>query len=126
MEPMTKILNTPKGNVPLPCFIPVTTFGNRFPLDAMVRPYINRLSPAIMVSHFYAQEMGSQQLPVFKDSGGFASLFKGSETYHLADGTHRIHTREGTAITRNLFWPARKKRLILPLLYSDRNLKGSK
>ena len=99
MEPVMKILNTPMGDIPLPCFIPVTTFGNRFPLDAMVQPYINRLSPVMMVSHFYAQEMEYQHLPIFIDSGGFASLFKGSEIYHISNGTHGIRTKEGSSIT---------------------------
>ena len=96
---MTGMLQTPKGNIQFPCFMPVTTFGSRFPLDEVVRPYISRLAPAIMVSHFYAQDMHTQEHPVFIDSGGFASLFKGSEIFHLPNGTHGIRTREGTTIT---------------------------
>jgi tRNA-guanine family transglycosylase len=96
---MNSSLKTSKGNIQYPCFLPVTTFGNRFPLDTMVRPYINRLSPVIMVSHFYAQEMIPLNLPIFIDSGGFASLFKGSEICHCSNGSHGIRTREDSNIT---------------------------
>ena len=93
------VLHTPKGQINYPCFLPVTTFGKKFHLDEVVRPYISRFAPAIMVSHFYAQGISTQKLPVFIDSGGFASLFKDSKIYHLPDGTHGIQTREESHIT---------------------------
>ena len=52
-----------------------------------------------MVSHFYAEKITPQHLPVFIDSGGFASLFKDSRIFDLADGTYGIQTRDGTLIT---------------------------
>ena len=92
-------LQTAKGEIRFPTFFPVTTFGSKFPLDEVVRPYLNRFAQAIMVSHFYAEKITLQHLPVFIDSGGFASLFKDSRIFDLADGTYGIQTRDGTLIT---------------------------
>lgn len=96
---MTTVLQTSKGDIQYPCFMPVTTFGGKFPLDEIVRPYLIRFTQALMVSHFYAQKMTQQKLPVFIDSGGFASLFKGSRVLHLPDGTYGIQSRDETLIT---------------------------
>lgn len=92
-----KVLQTTKGEIRFPAFFPVTTFGGKFPLDQVVRPHLFRVAPAVMVSHFYAQKMPKQGigLPVFIDSGGFASLFKGAEI--IEDGkTAYIRTVDGT------------------------------
>ena len=96
---MTSVLKTAKGPVPLPAFFPVTTFGAKFPLDEVVRPHLARFAHAIMVSRFYADKLHPQHLPVFIDSGGFASLFKGSKPLHFSNGTHGIQTRDGSIIT---------------------------
>ena len=50
-------LKTTKGEIPFPAYIPVTTYGSKYPLDKLIQPYLPRLAPAIMVSHYYAQEM---------------------------------------------------------------------
>ena len=72
-----KSLQTPNGTIPFPAYIPVTTFGTKYPLDDLIRPYIPRLASALMVSLHYAQKMDQRpNLPLFIDSGGFASLFK--------------------------------------------------
>ena len=98
----TRFLETRSGRVQFPAYIPVTTFGDKYPLDNLVRPYLPRLAPAIMVSYHYAQQMKeAPRLPLFVDSGGFASLF---ENAHLiatngigvleiqtADGTEQLH-----------------------------------
>jgi tRNA-guanine family transglycosylase len=77
---MVKQLDTIRGKISYPAFIPVTTFGGKFPLDEIVRPYLDRFAPAMMVSHFYAQKINNKtNIPVFIDSGGFASLFDGTE-----------------------------------------------
>ena len=77
---MRRHLETAKGRINFPAFFPVTTFGGSYPLDEIVRPYLDRFAPAIMVSHFYAQKMKAPvTMPVFIDSGGFASLFEGAE-----------------------------------------------
>lgn len=57
--------------------MPVTTFGDKYPLDDLVRPYLPRMASAVMVSYHYARQMkeGAVQLPLMVDSGGFASLF---------------------------------------------------
>jgi helicase len=88
-----------------PAYIPVTTFGEKYPLDALIQPYLPRLSQAVMVSHHYAKQMTKRpRLPVLIDSGGFAALFEGS-TIREEDGLgvlevageetrERLHPRE--------------------------------
>ena len=72
-------LTTPGGTIEFPAYIPVTTFGNKYPLDGLIQPYLPRLSQAVMVSYYYAQQMKRRpRLPLLIDSGGFAALFEGS------------------------------------------------
>lgn len=76
-----RLLKTRAGNVVFPAYLPVTTFGQKYPLDSLVRPYLPRLAAGVMVSHYYARQMEEQdrpRLPVFVDSGGFVSLFTGA------------------------------------------------
>lgn len=56
---------------------PVTTFGGKYPLDDLIRPYLPRLAQGIMLSFYYAKQMPDkpQTFPLLVDSGGFASLF---------------------------------------------------
>lgn len=69
-------LHTTRGSIRTPAFIPVTTFGGKYPLDDLIRPYLPRLAPAAMVSFHYARQMVERpSQPLFVDSGGFASLF---------------------------------------------------
>ena len=85
--------------IALPAFFPVTTFGGKFPLDDLVRPYLSRLAPGVMVSYHYAKKM--KQRPegvVFIDSGGFASLFEGSQAIDQGEFAI-IKTKEGDEIT---------------------------
>ena len=49
-----KQLVTRGGLIQFPAYIPVTTFGEKYPLDDLVRPYLPRLASAIMVSKYYA------------------------------------------------------------------------
>lgn len=77
-------LNTRRGPVKLPTFFPVTTFGDKYPLDRLIRPYLPRLCDAILVSHHYAQFLDENPnlhpgVPLFIDSGGFALLFEGAK-----------------------------------------------
>ena len=73
-------LNTAHGPIRLPAYVPVTTFGEKYPLDDLVRPYLPRLAPAVMVSFHYAQQMKERpSLPLLIDSGGFASLFQNAK-----------------------------------------------
>jgi helicase len=75
----SRFLETPSGRIDFPAYIPVTTFGDRYPLDKLIQPYLPRLAKAVMVSHHYAKEMKHRpRLPVLIDSGGFAALFEGS------------------------------------------------
>ena len=57
---MIEELETSKGRVHFPAFFPVTTFGDKFPLDNLVRPYLDRFAQALMASHFYAKKMKPQ------------------------------------------------------------------
>ncbi|MBD2429346.1 tRNA-guanine transglycosylase [Phormidium sp. FACHB-1136] len=78
----TRSLVTRRGTIPFPAYLPVTTFGKKYPLDDLIRPYLPRLAPAVMVSHYYAQQMKLEQrpsIPLWIDSGGFAALFEGTQ-----------------------------------------------
>jgi len=82
----------------LPPFLPVTTFGGKFPVDEILRPYLRRFCSAIMVSHYYAQKMKGPSAPLtFIDSGGFASLFQGSSVEMIQD-RYCIRTSEDTLL----------------------------
>lgn len=73
----TRELLTRSGVIPYPAYVPVTTFGKKYPLDDLVRPFLPRLAPAVMVSHHYARQADERPtLPVMVDSGGFVSLFE--------------------------------------------------
>lgn len=75
----TKSLVTPSGTIRFPAYVPVTTFGGKYPLDALIQPYLPRLAQMVMVSHYYALQMKERpRLPLMIDSGGFAALFDGS------------------------------------------------
>ncbi|MEO1390271.1 MAG: tRNA-guanine transglycosylase [Cyanobacteria bacterium J06634_6] len=76
-----RCLKTRRGEIAFPAYIPVTTFGKKYPLDDLIRPYLPRLAPAVMVSYHYAQALTPDtalRLPTLIDSGGFAALFEGS------------------------------------------------
>lgn len=87
------------GDIELPTFMPVTTFGDKYPLDKLVQPYLKRMSQCLMVSHYYAREMKKRpSMPIFIDSGGFASLFAGSEIIEHEDYAC-IKTKDGDEIS---------------------------
>ena len=72
-----RALTTRSGAIQFPAYIPVTTFGKKYPLDDLVRPFLPRLAPAVMVSHYYARQAKERLgIPMLVDSGGFASLFE--------------------------------------------------
>jgi tRNA-guanine family transglycosylase len=74
-----RTLETPSGIIRFPTYIPVTTFGGKYPLDALIQPYLPRLTQVVMVSHHYALQMKERpRVPLMIDSGGFAALFDGS------------------------------------------------
>jgi helicase len=77
MNPTPRRLETRRGVISYPAYIPVTTFGEKYPLDKLIQPYLPRLAQAVMVSYHYARQMREQlRIPVMVDSGGFASLFE--------------------------------------------------
>jgi tRNA-guanine family transglycosylase len=88
-------IGTSGGALSFPTFLPVTTFGGKFPLDTLLRPYLAQMCPAVMVSHHYAQKMKDTPAAItFVDSGGFASLFRGAEWQDLGD-RYGIRTPDG-------------------------------
>ena len=94
-------LQTRHGTVTFPTFMPVTTFGGKYPLDDLVRPYLRRFAQCVMVSYHYAKQMKQHERPhppLFVDSGGFASLFEGSEIVDEGDYAS-IRTKEGDVIS---------------------------
>lgn len=96
----TRHLETIHGSVTFPTFMPVTTFGGKYPLDELVRPYLRRLSTCAMVSYHYAKNMRPADrpaMPLFIDSGGFASLFEGSRMVSN-DDVAIIETKDGDTI----------------------------
>jgi tRNA-guanine family transglycosylase len=85
-------------NLKFPAFLPVTTFGGKFPLDEILQTYLHRFSDTVMVSHFYAQKMKAPVAPVtFIDSGGFASLFEGASCEDLGD-RYGIRTNQNSLL----------------------------
>jgi len=91
-------LKTRKGEIRFPAYVPVTTFGGKYPLDGLIRPYLSRLAPALMVSYYYARQMGAAtpSLPLWVDSGGFVSLFTQSTVEQVNGlGIVRIAKEDG-------------------------------
>jgi helicase len=75
-----RALITRSGTIRFPAYVPVTTFGDKYPLDKLIQPYLPRLANAVMVSYHYARQMEERpRLPLMVDSGGFASLFRNSQ-----------------------------------------------
>ena len=91
-------LATRAGEIRFPQYIPVTTYGKKYPLDELVRPFLPRLAGAVMVSHHYARQANSHPgVPLLVDSGGFASLFGWAKVEQEGDlGVIRIGESEGT------------------------------
>lgn len=91
-------IKTAHGDIVFPAFFPVTTFGDKYPLDKLVQPYLKRVNPCLMLSHFYAQKMKRRpNMPIFIDSGGFAGLFEGSVFKDYGDHASII-TKDGDEI----------------------------
>lgn len=102
MSVTQRYLKTASGVIRYPAYIPVTTFGKKYPLDALIQPYLPRLSQAVMVSYHYARQMKQRpRLPLLIDSGGFAALFEGARIVEEGglgvleiptnDGVERLH-----------------------------------
>lgn len=92
-----RAIATRKGSIRFPAYIPVTTFGTKYPLDDLVRPYLSRLASAIMVSYHYAKQQKTPfRLPMMVDSGGFASLFDRADVIEEQGlGIIRLATEDG-------------------------------
>lgn len=78
------LLQTAHGPIRLPAYVPVTTFGTKYPLDDLIRPYLPRLASAAMVSFYYARHMKERPtMPLLIDSGGFASLLQNAKVHEV-------------------------------------------
>jgi tRNA-guanine family transglycosylase len=102
---MNQTLTTRRGPIPLPCILPVTTAGDAFPVDRLVRPYLPRLAPAALMSYHYAKPLRERPgdrpaCPLFIDSGGFSLLLPGSTWEPEADGGGRIRSADGEVTDR--------------------------
>ena len=65
MNAETRTLATRHGVIRFPAYIPVTTFGKKYPLDELIRPFLPRLAQAAMVSYYYARQMEAMpDLPI--------------------------------------------------------------
>lgn len=79
-------------------FLPVTTYGDKFPLDDLIRPFLFRFAPMALVSYPYGQMLPTQaELPLFLDSGGFAGALPGAVYEHRGDH-FVLRTPEGLLI----------------------------
>jgi helicase len=105
MNPTPRQLETRRGIIFYPTYIPVTSFGEKYPLDKLIQPYLPRLAQAIMVSYHYAKQMREQpRIPMMVDSGGFASLFEnakvagsgnlGTLTIDYGDRQEKLHPKD--------------------------------
>jgi helicase len=99
---MSRELKTASGVVRFPAFVPVTTFGSRFPLDPLIRPYLPLLAQAAMVSYPYAVDLPRPglRIPLFIDSGGFACLLPGGRVEEEAGLGVLVVEREGEEVKR--------------------------
>jgi helicase len=95
-------LITRTGIISFPAYLPVTTFGEKYPLDKLIRPYLPRLAPGAMVSYHYAKQMTPEQrprIPMFVDSGGFASLFDFAKIRTKGElGVVEVNQKEGVEV----------------------------
>lgn len=92
-------LRTRRGTLHFPAFLPVTTFGEKYPLDDLLRPYLPRLAPAVMVSAYFLRDQTQPPnlgVPLFVDSGGFASIFEGAQVKRTQEGLGTIRFRDRT------------------------------
>lgn len=100
MAELIRRLDTRMGEIRFPAYIPVTTFGDKYPLDKLVQPYLPRLAQAVMVSYHYARQMVERpRVPIMVDSGGFASLFERSKVI-ARDGLGTIEIKGENGIER--------------------------
>ena len=73
-------IQTRRGAIALPCYMPVTTGDPSHATDALVRPFLARLSSAALTSYLFsrASKAAPLSLPLFVDSGGFRLLEPGA------------------------------------------------
>ncbi len=106
MKTTQRSLMTRQGKMPFPAYIPVTTFGEKYPLDNLIRPYLPRLAPAVMVSHYYARQMKESErprIPLLVDSGGFVSLFQQAKVQRAGElGVIEVQRGEETELIHPL------------------------
>ena len=105
MSETRRQLKTAHGIIRYPTYVPVSTFGSKYPLDGLIQPYLPRLSQAVMVSLHYARQTKQRPaLPLLIDSGGFAALSEGARVVEeqglgvleipAQEGIERLHPAE--------------------------------
>lgn len=113
---MRESIDTRRGRVEWPAYVPVTTFGEKYPLDDLVRPYLSRLAPGVMTSYHYAKQMDEEErptVPLFVDSGGYSLVtMEGAEvrehrglgqiTIPSDDDRKRVHPRDVLDLQENI------------------------
>lgn len=80
-------------------FLPVTSF--RFPLDALLRPYVEQYAPGALISAVeFCRTPGGHlpNVPLMLDSGGFEALNPGANVTDHASGA-ALTTHDGHVIT---------------------------
>lgn len=86
---MSRSLQTRSGLLNFPLVVPCTTW--RYPLDALIRPYLPRMAQAVMTSPYHADGLNptnKPRCPLMIDSGGAALLLAKGATpfYGLPEG----------------------------------------
>jgi tRNA-guanine family transglycosylase len=99
-EYRTGVLETRKGAILWPSYIPVTTGDSAHATDAIVRPFLRRFADAAMQSYVFARHSRAKALglPLFVDSGGFRLLEPGAWIEEQEDGTGAIAFEASTAV----------------------------
>ncbi len=74
------LIQTRRGALALPCYMPVTTGDPSHATDALVRPFLGRLASAALTSYVFSRGTKAPplSLPLFVDSGGFRLLEPGA------------------------------------------------
>src|SRR6266700_4219116 len=90
MSKPSRTLQTRRGRLQFPTYIPVATFDQAHPLDMLLRHYLHHLAQAVMVSYHYARAITEPPaLPLLIDSGGLGVIESNiggkKETIHPSD-----------------------------------------
>ncbi len=99
-------METRKGTLTFPAYIPTAAFGEQFHLNKLIMPYLPRLSNALMVNVRCVEEMAAERplyaalgsLICLVDSGAYALLANKKNRWESKEGLHSIHIENGLQI----------------------------